>query len=125
MCLLLAGCCPCRHLPVAPIQRDTVRIVQRDSVAFRDSIYVDRLVTIRERGDTVYVTKEVVSYRDRWRERVRTDTLWREREVVRTEYVERQPGRWEIFWQQLGRIFTGLIVLGMLALAVRKALLRK
>lgn len=57
------------------VARDTVRVVSlaRDTVMVRDTVRE----AVRERGDTVWVTRETV----RWRERTsrRVDTLWRER----------------------------------------------
>ena len=123
MCLLLAGCAPCRHLPT--YQRDTVYIHRIDSLYLRDSVYIDREKIVKERGDTVYVTERVLEYRDRWRDRVKVDTLYKEREVVRTEYVEREPRKWEVFWQQLGKIFAGVLALALLVFVLRRFVFRK
>ena len=64
-CLLwLEGCTP-RVITQIRVERDTTYITNhtRDSVYFRDSVYVKELV----KGDTVYIEK----YRDRWRDRVK------------------------------------------------------
>ena len=37
LCLLVSGCCHCRHLPVQ-VQRDSVVIYVRDSVYYRDTV---------------------------------------------------------------------------------------
>jgi len=123
MCLLLAGCAPCRHLPT--YQRDTVYVHRIDSLWLRDSIYVDREKVVKERGDTVYVTERVTEFRDRWRDRVKIDTLYRDREVVRTEYVEREPGKWEVFWQQLGKVFAGVLALAAVVVLVRRIFFKR
>lgn len=63
---LAAGCSP-RIIEHTTVQRDTVYKVRTDSVAYlqRDSVY------IREKGDTVYIYKERLRYRDR----VKIDTV--------------------------------------------------
>ena len=75
------------------VARDTVRVVSlaRDTVTIRDTVRE----AVRERGDTVWATRETV----RWRERTsrRVDTLWRERTDTllrtRTETVLRDRPR--------------------------------
>lgn len=65
--LILAASCSPRIIEHTTIQRDTVYKVRTDSVAVlqRDSVY------IREKGDTVYIYKERLRYRDR----VKIDTV--------------------------------------------------
>lgn len=64
LALLLASCQP-RVIEHLIVQRDTTYITQhsRDSVYFRDSIYIKEQV----KGDTVYIKE----YRDRWRDRIK------------------------------------------------------
>lgn len=79
---LLVGCrtkyieVPSSHTEYVT-RTDTLRMVTRDSILVRDSVYVSRWTE----GDTVYVTK------DRWsvRERLLRDTLYK----VRTDTVMR------------------------------------
>ena len=123
MCLLLAGCCPCRHLPTA--QRDSVFVHLTDSVTVRDSVYIDREKVVREKGDTVWIRERVVEYRDRWRERVHTDTLWRDREKTVTVEVERKPTKWETFWEMFGKIFAGLLGLAAVFLLMRRFIVHR
>lgn len=65
--LILAASCSPRIIEHTTVQRDTVYKVRTDSVAVlqRDSVY------IREKGDTVYIYKERLRYRDR----VKIDTV--------------------------------------------------
>ena len=87
------------------VQRDTTRVVIRDSVKFydRDSIFV------KEKGDTVY--KYVEKWR--WRDRVKIDTFYRVvRDSVTVESVKEvkvmQPlSKWkqaklDAFWWLIG-----------------------
>lgn len=62
--LLLVSCQP-RVIEHLIVQRDTTYITQhsRDSVFFRDSIYIKEQV----KGDTIYIKE----YRDRWRDRIK------------------------------------------------------
>lgn len=64
LCLILCSCSP-RIVEHLVVQRDTTYITQhsRDSVYFRDSIYIKEQV----KGDTVYIKE----YRDRWRDRIK------------------------------------------------------
>lgn len=65
--LILAASCSPRIIEHTTVQRDTVYKVRTDSVAVlqRDSVF------IRERGDTVFIYKERLRYRDR----VKIDTV--------------------------------------------------
>lgn len=78
----------------------TAERVTEDVRAVRDTVYVSHLSRdtirtsdtvrqyVRERGDTVWMSRETVRWRDR--STVRHDTLWRERTdtVTRVERVE-------------------------------------
>ncbi len=58
--------------------------VRTDSVLLRDSVFVDRNTYVR--GDTVYRIVSRVQYKDRWRTKVRTDTVYRSvRDTVSVE----------------------------------------
>lgn len=60
-------------------ENNTAITVKTDTVLERDSIFIDRWQTIYVKGDTVFVTKEVTKYRDRFRYRTKTDTFIVER----------------------------------------------
>lgn len=88
----------------------TAERVTEDVRSMRDTVYVSRLASdtvhtadtvrllVRERGDTVWMARETVRWRDR--SHVRHDTLWRERTdtVTRVERMEverpRKMGDW-------------------------------
>ena len=90
--ILLASCASIRYASTYDESRDSVRVstrqldsifarlMQRDSVFIRDSIYV------REKGDTV--TKYVE--RVRYQYKVRTDTLYKYRTLRDTVYMEKR-----------------------------------
>lgn len=91
--LLAASCRTARETERVAVRTDTVRVALRsaDTVRLSDTL---RLVE-RTAGDTVFVTRDAV----RWRERVsvRTDTVWRSRTdtvSVRT-VVEARLSLWQ------------------------------
>ena len=89
--ILLASCASTRYASTRDESRDSVRVstrqldsifarlMQRDSLFIRDSIYV------REKGDTV--TKYVE--RVRYQYKLKTDTLYKYRTLRDTTYIER------------------------------------
>lgn len=104
--IALPSCSP-RIIEKVIVQRDTTKVVIRDSVKFydRDSIFV------KEKGDTVY--KYVEKWR--WRDRVKIDTFYRVvRDSVTVESVKEvkvmQPlSKWEqaeldAFWWLIGAV---------------------
>lgn len=97
--LLLTGC-KTVYVPVETVLKDTIYISKKVT----DSVWVERLthdsIYIHEKGDTVIVEKWHTEYRDRWRDRLLTDTVYQHkcdtiREVFTNE-VEK-PLTW---WQQ-------------------------
>lgn len=104
--LILAASCSPRIIEHTTVQRDTVYKVRMDSVAVlqRDSVY------IREKGDTVYIYKERLHYRDRVKidtvRLVKVDSVTVER--VKEVKVEKPLS----FGQRLKlRLFWGLLIL--------------
>lgn len=101
--------CKTRYVALPSVQTervvstDTLRMMIRDSVIERESVYVDRW----RDGDTMYID------RYHWRiveksthgatERVRTDTLIRRDSVVIPLPIERSLSRWEQAQQRVGR----------------------
>lgn len=93
LCGVLCSCRSVRYVEVPRVSRDTLRVVQvetlRDSV--RDSIFLREFV----RGDTVYRVKYIE--RLRWRDMWRVDTVQAVRvDSVGVPYpVERKVSRWD------------------------------
>ena len=71
--------------------RETVAL-QRDTLTVRDSVFVHDSVMVTLRGDTVMVEKFNIVYRDRWRDRLRTDSFVRRDTVTVVMEVEKPPG---------------------------------
>ncbi len=115
---LLAGCRSVVYVPVETVRSDSVYIdrLTRDSVCVRDSVWV----SLRERGDTVFITKAAMCYA--YRDRLRTDTVAvvrEHREKVPVE-VERQLTWWErtrlkAFWWLAAAVAALCLVVAWLA----------
>ena len=67
---------------------DTVALVhvRTDSIFLKDSVFVDRNTYVR--GDTVYRIVSRVQYKDRWRTKIKTDTVYRS--VRDTVYIREE-----------------------------------
>lgn len=115
--LLTSAICSCRsvqYVPVEVIKTDTTYInkVQRDSIYHLDSVY------IRDKGDTVLITKTRYLYRDK----LIRDTVYMSRiDSVQVPYpIEKKLTRWQQFRLDVGGwaiafvIVTILVVVGRL-----------
>ena len=89
---LLCAMCSCtsvQYVPVETVKTDSVRVVD----VRRDSIFVMDSVIIREKADTVYVTR----WRTEFREALKIDTL----QVLRVDSintvveVEKKLSKWQ------------------------------
>lgn len=73
---VMCSCARVQYVPVETIKTDSVRVVdiQRDSVFIQDSVIV------REKADTIFVTR----WRTEYREALRVDTV----QIVRTDSIQ-------------------------------------
>lgn len=106
--LLVASCSP-RLYPSTSVQKDSAFVRVADTLVLRDSIYIDRITTIKEKGDTVFVTNTTYEYRDRWRNKAVHDTTYVEKikEVEKVLEKEKPLNGWHRFqiwgfWSLLG-----------------------
>ncbi len=119
VCLLLSlltGCKTVQYIPVETVRTDTTYITkqQRDSIMLHDSIYIHEY----QRGDTIY--RDRIQFRDRWRDRWRTDTIYRSRtDSIAVPYpVEKPLTRWQRFCLDYGKMTTGATIALILLLAI-------
>ena len=107
----LSACSP-RVVESITVRTDTVwqHKVQRDSVVLKDSVHVREWV----RGDTVRI--ETTRWRDRWRDRVVTDTAYISRSDTVRVVSAAQPRNTLSGWQWF-QILAGRLILIALALA--------
>ena len=95
---VMCSCARVQYVPVESIKTDSVRVVDVQ----RDSIYVQDSVIVREKADTIFVTR----WRTEYREALRVDTV----QIVRTDSiqniieVERDFTPWESMCFSLGRV---------------------
>lgn len=75
--LLFGSCRSIRYVPVETIRTDSLYLTMHE----RDSIYIKDSVHIKEKGDSVFVDKWHIVYRDRM---IRRYSLYREGERVRS-----------------------------------------
>lgn len=104
--ICLASCSTTRFQPVLDTYSESVRV---DTTYVLDSVYIDRIRTIREKADTVYVTDVKTEYKYRYRDRVKIDTLIQKEVVTETQLVEKELTWWQRFrlkgfWYLLGLV---------------------
>ena len=73
---VMCSCARVQYVPVETIKTDSVRVVDIQ----RDSIYVQDSVIVREKADTIFVTR----WRTEYREALRVDTV----QIIRTDSIQ-------------------------------------
>lgn len=108
--VILGMCTSCTrtiYVPQVSVERDSIYLHthSRDSIVVRDS------VTIREKGDTVWLERWRIEYRDR----IRLDTAYIERrDSIAVPYpVERKLSRKERLYMSAGRVAVPLAGAGI------------
>lgn len=84
--VLLTGCKTIEYVPIETVRTDTVKIAH----IVTDSVFVEKHDSIVSyvKGDTVTIEKW--HWRDRWRDRVKTDTVYKSRVDTVTVAVPQQ-----------------------------------
>lgn len=105
--ITMCSCTRTVYIPQTTVQHDSVFLHTHS----RDSIYVHDSVTIREKGDTIWLTRWRTEYRDR----IRIDTAYIERrDSVAVPYpVERKLSRKERLYMSAGRVAVPLAGAGI------------
>ena len=86
--------------------------IQKDSVYLKDSVY------IHAKGDTIWYEKWHTQYVDKWKERIKVDTLMRTDSVAVPYPVTRKLNRWEKFKMEFGGIMLGVSLALLIAIAI-------
>lgn len=110
ICLL--SCSTMRFQPHTDTYSESVRV---DTTYVLDSVYIDRIRTIKEKADTVYVNDVKTEYKYRYRDRVKIDTLVLTKTEVVTEVKEVEK---ELTWWQNFRLKGFWVLAGLVALFV-------
>ena len=107
LAVLLAGCKTREFVEVERILRDTTYITKE----LRDSVFLHDSVSVKERGDTVFVER----WHTKFRERLRTDTVYRSRtDTVPKPYpVEKLVERQLTGWQRLRLGLGSAVLIGL------------
>lgn len=99
-----AGCTRTVYVPITSVQRDSIYLHTHT----RDSIMVHDSVTIREKGDTIWLTRWRTEYRDR----ILRDTAYIERrDTIAVPYpVEKKLSRSDLFFMKAGKVAVPMAV---------------
>lgn len=108
LCIVMCSCRSIQYVPVEVVKTDTTYInkVQRDSIYQLDSIY------IRDKGDTILITKTKYIYRDK----LVRDTVYASRvDSIQVPYpVEKELTRWQQFRLDVGGWAIGIVIIVIL-----------
>lgn len=86
--------------------------IQKDSCVIKDSVY------IHAKGDTIWYERWHTQYVDRWKERIKVDTLMRTDSVAVPYPVEKKLGRFQQFCCDYGKIMLGVSLSLLIAIAI-------
>lgn len=103
--LLLCGCRSIQYVPVETVKKEYVS--KTDTFVKRDSIYKRDSVMVTVKGDTVFVNSWNVTYKDRWRERIKTDTVFRTDSISVPYPVEKNLTKWQKMKMDFGGMAMG------------------
>ena len=107
MLLSLVGCKQIEYVPV--VEHHTEYINRTDTFIQKDSVLLHDSVFIHMKGDTVWYEKWHTQYRDRWHERIVTDTLLRADSIPVPYPVEKKLTAWQQTKQNYGGWAMGIL----------------
>ena len=86
--------------------------IQKDSCVIKDSVY------IHAKGDTIWYEKWHTQYVDRWKEKIKVDTLMRTDSISIPYPVEKKLSRFQQFCLDYGKIMLGATALLLIVIAI-------
>ena len=95
MILLLFVLTGCKTQYVPVVETHTVYVSKTDTFLQKDSVFFHDSVFIHSKGDTVWYERWKVEYRDRWKERIVTDTVMRSDSIPVPYPVPAQLSAWQ------------------------------
>lgn len=122
-CLLTMSSCTSTRIVTVPEYHE-VFVHRQDTTSLRDSIFVHDSICIVQRGDTVFVEKYNIVYRDRWRDRLRVDSFIQHDTVTVVKEVEKPPNAWQRIRLGFADVAFLLFVVAFCVYGVRLALER-
>jgi len=114
---ITAGCSSTRIVTVPEYHEVVVH--QRDTTSLRDSIFVHDSICIVQRGDTVFIEKYNIVYRDRWRDRLRVDSFIQRDTVSVVKEVEKPPNAWQRMKMRLGSTLLWMVAAAAVFFLIR------
>ena len=109
---LLFSSCKTQYVPVETIKTEYKTNTVHDSV-FVETIKHDS-VSVMQKGDTVFVSKWHTLYKDRWRDKLVTDTVIKVDSIQVPYPVEKQLTK----WQQIKMDTGGIAILALVVVLV-------
>lgn len=117
-CLLTMSSCTSTRIVTVPEYHE-VFVHRQDTTSLRDSIFVHDSICIVQRGDTVFIEKYNIVYRDRWRDRLRVDSFIQRDTVTVVKEVEKPPNRWQLMKQRLGSTLLWMVAAAAVFFLIR------
>lgn len=120
ICLgILLTACRSTRIVTVPEYHEVI-VHQRDTTSQKDSTYVRDSIFIEVKGDTVRVEKYNIVYRDRWHDRLRTDSFLQRDTITVVKEVALPLSRWQKAKMRLGTVLLGLLLVAALILCFNK-----
>lgn len=118
---LLTFLTACRSTRIVTVpEYHEVIVHQHDTTSLKDSTYVHDSIFVEVKGDTVRVEKYNVVYRDRWHDRLRTDSFLQRDTITVVKEVAKPLSRWQKTKMHLGTALLGLLLISALILCFKK-----
>lgn len=105
--ILLTSCSIAKYQPA---QRDSIIVTKVDTKVHYDSIYVYKYDTIKEKGDTIYITKTKTEYKYKYLDKVKIDTVYLDKTVTETKLVEKPLTKFQTFQIKTFWVLIALII---------------
>ena len=118
---LLVGCKSVEYVPVVEHKTDTTYITKNH----RDSIYVHDSISVRDRGDTVWVER----WHTRWRDIYQLDTIYQAthdtipKPYVMMEYTDKPLSAWQKLRIYIGDIAIFATIILLIILFIKRKFL--
>lgn len=112
LCSLFSCCKSVEYVKVPEYHYET--ITKTDTFVSKDSVYCSDSVYIIKEGDTTVIYKTKYLYKDRWRDRVKIDSVVKV-DSIRVPYpVEKKLTKWQKLKQDAGGIAIGISIAGII-----------
>lgn len=112
--ILIASCRTIKYVEV-PTTHETI-IHKKDTVSLRDSIFVHDSISVFQRGDTVYIDRTHIAYKDRWHYQLKVDTFIQRDTVSVVMQVEKPPSTWQKIKQGIGDFVIIIVIIGAIVI---------